>query len=180
MNQDYVIDTDSIDVPASGGIPAYLKVLEYIFELPRVQRVVVTLDKIEWTRYRRADEPTTPVEIDLESVLPYSVIRSHDVQEVLIDNLPNPIAALGMLFAKVHMDGYSPILFVTGMQSILPRWYSQQTGVVLPPGTLHGHQVLGDSHIDDETLILCAGVSRRASLVDTQMSYKITLPRRAR
>jgi len=180
MNQEYSIETDSIDVPAAGGIPAYLKVLERVFELPRVQSVLITLDKIEWTRYRRADEPVVPVDVDLESVQPYGIIRTHEVQEVLLDNLPHPIAALGMLFAKVHMDGYAPILFVTGTQGILPRWYSQHTGVVLPPGTLLGYPVVADSHIDDETLILCAGMSRRASLVDTQISYKVTLPRRAR
>lgn len=177
MSTEYLEETEEVELPAAGGIPAYLKAFEYILNLPRVQRVLFTLGRVEWTRYRREDEPKAPVDMDLESVLPYSIIRSHEVQEVLVDALPHPVAALSMMFARCHMDGYIPLAFVVGSRSYLPLWYGKLTGVVLPQGSLHGYPVLADDHIDAETLIMCSGLSRRATLVDTLMSYKITLPR---
>jgi hypothetical protein len=175
---EYTEETDELDIPPGVGKPAVVKMFSQVLDLPRVHTIVVTTSKIEWTRHRRADEPALPLEVDLESVLPYGVIRSHELREILIDSLPNAIAALGMVFTQAHLDGYNPITFVTGSNSTLGRWYLQSTGIVLPPDTLLGYPVQADTHIDDETLILCTGLSRQATLVDTRMSYKITIPRR--
>lgn len=172
---DYVEDRQKVVVPGATGVDGYLKVIRSVLELPRVREIVVGIGVVSWMRLKKVDEPERNVEIDLDTLMPYSIIRSSVLTE--ITPVPEHAAtALGHLFMQAHLDGLMPIALVTGGQSYLHPWYKQTTGEVLPTSSVHGLDLLFDPNIGQETLVLCAGLGKRAALVDTVRSYKITMP----
>ena len=151
-----------------------MRVFQAILELPRVQRVEVVPGRIEYMRFVREGEHA-PIEVDLETVLPYGIIRNHPVIELLMDEHMSAAVALGQMFAQVHMDGLFPIALVSGTNTLLYTWYATTTGAVQPVGTMHGLPVLLDRNLGEETLVMCAGSAPKAPMVDTYCSYKTTI-----
>lgn len=171
----YIEEKKELDVPPASGIPGFLKVIEGILERPRVQEVVIAKGKITYRRFRREDEPETPVEVDLATVMPAAVIRNSLLEELKLLT-DNAAITVSQLFTKAHMDGMSPIAFVSGPSSLFFTWHARTAHVVLAKEECYGLPFLSAPDIPDETLILCAAYSRRSSLPDTVRAYKITIP----
>jgi hypothetical protein len=73
-----------------------------------------------------------------------------------------------------------PVAFATGADSQLWSWYALSTGYrVEARDQFFGLPVLADREIDDAAIFLCAGYGRDAAFVDTQVSYKISIPQDA-
>lgn len=170
----YIEDGESIDIPPAAGVAGYVRVFQAILELPRVQRVEVVPGKIEYMRLVR-DGEHKPIEVDLETVLPYGIIRNRPVIELVMDERMSAAVALGQMFAQVYMDGLFPIALVSGVSTLLYMWYATTTGAVQPTGSVHGLPVLLDRHLGEEALVMCAGNAPKAPMVDTACSYKTTI-----
>lgn len=171
---DYIEERQELDVPSATGIEGYLSVVRSILSLPRVQEITIKIGKVRWQRFKKPDEPDRNLEIDLDTLMPYGVIRNHEVHEYVA--LENAAAALGALLTQAHTDGLNPIAWVSGPNSLLYAWYKETTGMNLPKDSAHGIDLLLDPNIGQEALILCTGFGKRAALVDTVRSYKITMP----
>lgn len=171
----YIEEKKEIDVPPASGIPGFLKVVAGILERPRVQEVLISKGKITYRRFRREDESEQPLEVDLETVMPAAVVRNSAVEELIVMS-NNAAVGVSQLFAKAHMDGMSPIAFVSGPGSLFFAWHTRTTSIVLSHDECYGLPFLSAPGIPDETLLLCAAYSRRSTLPDTVRSYKITIP----
>lgn len=171
----YEEETNSFEVPKAAGRAGYFRVLDKLFELRRVQEIIITTGKVSYRRYRAHDEPEQEVEVDLTSLLPYSVIRSHEVTEILPAS-DNAAVVVAQMFAQVHMDGLNPVAFASGHEVTFRQWHANTTRVMLPSGEAYGLPFLVDTQLPTESLLLCAAYGRRAALVDTVRSYKIAIP----
>lgn len=171
---EYIEERNELDIPGATGIDGYLSAIRNVLELPRVQGLEVLIGKIRWRRFRRPDEPERNVEVDLDTLMPYSIIRTRDIVEVTA--AATAAVALGQLFTRAHVDGLNPIALVTGPQTHLHQWWLTSSDVELPVDSVYGLDLLRDPHIGPEALVLCAGFGKRAALVDTIKSYKITMP----
>jgi len=173
----YEEEEKSIEIPRAAGIKAYLVVMEKILELPMVKSVSIhmTPGNITYHRFKSPGEPEATVGIDLESLLPYAVIRSHDLAEL---NPSTKIAAIAIaqMLAQAHLDGLNPVAFASGHALTLRKWHAHTTGIVLPPDEMYGLPFLADKQLPTEALFLCAAYGRNAALVDTVRTYKITIP----
>jgi hypothetical protein len=174
----YEEEERTIEIPKAAGIKAYLTVLDEILSLPMVDTVtiVVTPGFMRYHRYKKPEEPERLVGTDLSTLLPYAVIRNHDLLEI---QPSTNIAAvvIAQMLAQAHLDGLNPIAFVCGNEPNLRKWHASTTGIVLPSNEMYGLPLLCDNQLPQETLFLCAAYGRNAALVDTAKSYKITIPR---
>lgn len=172
----YIEETKEIEVPPASGIPGFLRVVSDILGRSRVQEIVISKGKIAYRRFRKEDEPEVPLAVDLDTLMPSFVIRAGQVEELALLTDDNAAVAVSMLFAKAHMDGLNPIALVGGRNSQFFSWHTKTTDVVLARDECYGLPFLADHNIPDETVLLCAGYGRRASLPDTVRSYKISIP----
>jgi hypothetical protein len=179
---DYREVTGSIQVPANTGIEGFLHTLRTLLRKPRLQRVVIdSRGKVSFTRYALPDEEEEPDNfgVDFESLQPYYVIRNAQVHEVLLPTEPAPVS-IARLFDRVASEALRPLAFALGADSQLWSWYTLSTGHT--PSTrssFFGLPVFTDRNIDDSAIFLCAGYGRDAAFIDTQVSYKISIPQDA-
>lgn len=173
-----VEERKQIEVPKGVGRSGVLLVFQQIIDLPRVQQIEVTPGKIAYFRYRHQEEAESVVGKDLSTLLPSSIIRNRPVGELA--PVPEDAAhAVGMLFARASMDGHLPIAFVSGTATKFYVWHRESAGISLPENEeLYGLPFLFDVNIPSSVLLLCVSPMRRAALVDTARSYKITIPQR--
>lgn len=171
----YIDEQKTIEVPSNTGVEGYLKVVGEILELPRVQKVVLEIGSISYRRFRKEDEPERNVGQDLETLQPAAVVRSHPISEIKASS-DSAAVVVAQLFAQAAMDGYNPVAFVSGLHSMFWSWHARSTGLVLNKKEAYGLAFYGDQQLPDEALILCAAYGRRASMVDVQCSYKVTIP----
>lgn len=171
---DYIEERREQAVPGATGIDGYLAVVRDVLSLPRVQEITVKVGEVRWRRFKKPDEPDRNLEVDLETLMPYGVVRSHEIQELM--STDNAAVCLGAVLAQAHIDGLNPIAWVSGPGTLLHGWYKATTGMLLPKDSVHGFDLLLDPNIGQEALILCTGFGKRAALVDTVRSYKITMP----
>lgn len=170
--------TKNIDVPPNTGIDGFMRTLRQILRKPRVQQVVINArGRVSYSRYVRDGEPEETSGFDFDDLQPYFVIRNSDLQELLPPETLSAAAAICMMFDRVAQDRLYPIAFVAGAESSLWDWYQYTTGhIVFSKKQLFGLPVLIDRQVPDSALILCAGFGRDASLIDTQISYKVEIP----
>lgn len=170
----YVEERKSYKIPPAVGTAGYLRVLDAILQLARVQKISVTPGSIEYLRLRAEDEPEHSVEVELETLMPYSIIRNRPLDE-LVATSPNAAVVIGQLFTAATLAGLHPAGLVTGADTWLYRWYHTTTGSKLAKGHVFGAPLLVDSNLPSETLVLCAAHGPYAKLVDTVRSFKITM-----
>lgn len=179
---DYREVTGSIQVPANTGTEGFLHTIKTILRKPRVQRVTIDArGKVSFTRYALSDESDEPVNlgVDFSDLQPYYVIRNATVRELLLPTEPAPVS-VGRMFDRAASDHMRPIAFATGADSQLWSWYALSTGhSVSAREQFFGLPVLTDREIDDGVVFLCAGFGRDAAFIDTQVSYKISVPQDA-
>jgi hypothetical protein len=175
----YDEESRSFDIPKATGRAGYFQVLDSLFNLQKVQEILITPGKIAYRRFRRSEEPEAEVGVDLSTLMPFAVIRSHEVTEVL-PNSEIASTVIAQMFAQVHMDGYNPIAFASGHELTFRQWHASTTQVMLPVGEAYGLPFLVDKQLPTESLLLCASFGRKGALVDTVHSYKLAIPWRLR
>lgn len=171
----YEEETKSIEVAKATGRTGYFKVLERLFDMRRVQKIVITAGKVTYLRHRYPNEPEQEVEVDLETLMPYAIIRSREVTEILPAS-DNAAIVISQIFSQVHMDGLNPVAFASGHDLTFRQWHAHTTKVMLPSDESYGLPFLTDLQLPTESLFLCAAYGRRAALVDIVRSYKVTMP----
>ena len=171
----------TINVPPNTGIDGFLRTLRQILRKPRVQDVHInSRGSVRYVRYVREDEPEDTAGIDFDDLQPYHIVRNAELQEFMPPSELPAAVVIGMMFDRVAQDRMHPIAFATGAASGLWDWYQYTTGhIVEARRQLFGLPVLADRQIPDSVLLLCAGFGRDASFVDTQISYKVEMPRYA-
>lgn len=79
---------------------------------------------------------------------------------------------------QVAKDQLTPLAFATGRMTVLWEWYRFTTGYTFEVhDRFFGLPLLTDRQLPDTALLLCAGYGRGARFIDTQVSYKVEMPR---
>ncbi len=169
--------TGTVEIPKNVGVRGFLKAIEDILKLPRVQSIHIDArGKVEYRHFMREGDPLKPLEIDFATLQPYAVIRNSRVVE-LGDPDPNAAVAVGQLFDSAAADHLFPVAIVAGANTQFWRWYESTT--TIDPSTheeLYGVPFVIDRQLEDHVIVLCAAYTRAAALVDTQKSYKLVIP----
>jgi hypothetical protein len=167
--------SETLDVPIGTGVDGFLKVIGEILRLRRVQEVKIDArGKVSYLRYAREGEPDKPLDVDLETLMPYAVLRNNKLQELPVAD--DAAHAVGQLFHAAGQDGLFPIAFIGGTNSMFFKWYKQTTGIELKDDNVYGLPFLVDRKIEDYMLFLAAGYARYNHLADLQKAYKIVIP----
>lgn len=170
-----------VNVPKGTGHAGFLRVIEGILKLPRIQTVELLASGT--VRYRQfvpeslPDEEIQELKIDLESLRPYAVLKHCTIKECLwfTDDTPAPVV-VSKMFAAVAQDALFPVAFVSGVESTFWEWHGRTAGVVFGKENAYGQSVYPDADIPDNVFFLCAAYGKDARLIDTQTAYKITVP----
>lgn len=166
-----------VEVPKNVGIRGFLKAIEDILKLPRVQGINIDArGKIEYRHYVREGEAHKPLEVDFSTLQPYAVIRNSKVVELGDPDL-NAAVAVGQLFDLAAVDYLFPVALVAGANTQFWRWY--ETTTTIEPGSheeFYGVPFLIDRQLEDHVVVLCAAYTRAAAMIDTQKSYKLVIP----
>jgi hypothetical protein len=171
----YEEERKTLQIPAAVGKAGYLRVISALLDLLRVQQIVIAPGKVEYFRLRASDEPENPTDVELETLMPYSIIRNHPLDELIVAAPSNAAVAVGQLLTAVTLAGLRPAAFVTGPDTLLYRWYYSTTAQKLPKGSVFGVPLLVDPGIGGEALVVCAAYGPNAMLIDTVRSFKITM-----
>jgi hypothetical protein len=179
MNDDYEEVKGTVEVPPNAGIRGFLRAIEEVLKLPRVQEIHVNArGNISFTHFARTGEQRQPIEVNFESILPYSIIRNSRVEELVAPNV-NAAVAVGQLFGMSARDHVVPVAFVGGAKTAFWRWLDTSTGLPLSGVSTEvafGIPFLYDRQLEDRVLVLCAAYTRASALVDVQRSYKLVIP----
>lgn len=172
----YVEERVDLDIPKAIGKPGIVSLFSKIVDLSKVQEIHVTAKTMSYLRLRRDDTPeVTELSVELQTLYPYAVIRNKKVEEVLPIHT-NAAICVAQLLAKAGVDGYNPIAFASGDGDLFRRWHVATTKVILPVDEAYGLPFLVDSQLPSESIFLCVGFSRQATLLDTVVTYKMTSP----
>jgi hypothetical protein len=173
----------TIEVPSNTGIPGFLRTIELLLKKPRLQEINVDVrGKVSFRHFAKNGEDygdqSNNFGVDLQDLQPSHIIRNAEVREcVLPQELPAPVI-IGIMFDQAAKDRFIPLAFATGRMSVLWEWYQFTTGYRFESrDRLFGLQLLEDRQLPDTVLLLCAGYGRDAKFIDTQVSYKVEMPR---
>lgn len=166
-------------IPAGTGVAGYVRVVERILEMPRVQEIVIrTQGRVEYRRFIREDEPESPLSVDLSSLMPWMILRNLPMEELRIRDDSSAAVVISQMFSALARDGLNPVGFAGSSQSHFWLWHGVSTKVALSTSRdeAYGLPYYPDDNIPAEVLIICGAYGRGAKLVDTRKSYKITIP----
>lgn len=168
--------SESISIPKGTGIAGYIETIKKILKKPRVQEVTLkTNGYIGYRRFALENEPEDSIGMNFEDLMPYSILRGADIEELQIAS-DSAAVAVAHLFSRTASEGLNPILFAGGSSSNFWEWHKDSTGVDLGKESIYGLPYYPDPEIPNETLLLCAAYARDAALVDVKKSYKISIP----
>lgn len=170
--------TETVEVPKNTGRAGFMRVIEDILKLPRVQDINIdSRGKVKYRYFLREGESKQPVTTDFKTLEPYSAIRNSIVQE-LVEPDDNAAVGVGQLFDGAAQDRLVPIAFVASPTTTFWTWYEETTGIALASREeLYGVPFLSERALEDYVLVLCAGYTRGSALIDTQRSYKLVIPK---
>ena len=121
--------TGTIEVPKNVGIKGFLKAIEALLALPRVQSINIDArGQVEYRHFVREGEGNGPLEVTFDSLMPYAVIRNSRVVELGDPDL-NAAVALGQLFNMAAADHLHPVALVGGANTHLWSWYESSTTI---------------------------------------------------
>jgi len=173
----------TISIPENTGVQGFLRTIEEIIKMPRVQRVIIEAQgTITYRRFVTEGEETEPenFNVDLTNLQPHHIIRNTEVEELAYINGSAAPTVVGTMLDRVAVRNLTPIAFVTGTASSLSSWYFYTAGTELQvKDRLFGYPLYKDRAIPDTTLVLCAGYGYTHALVDTRYSVKVEIPVRA-
>jgi hypothetical protein len=180
---DYNEVRETVDVPRGTGVQGFLKAIEEILKLPRVQEVKIDArGKVSYFRYLRDGETNVPLEVDFDTLQPYAVLRNaRSIVEISGASVPNDASrALAIMFRACSKDQLMPIAFIGGANTVLFEWFRKSTGLFLDQEgeTVYGVPFHKDRQVDDASLFLAAAYTRNSALIDVQKAYKILMPAR--
>jgi hypothetical protein len=167
---------DSVEVPKNTGTQGFLRTIENIIGLSRVQQIVIDAKGlVSWTRYVREDEDESGLRVDFGDLAPWAIVRNRSVEELLIQNADAALT-LAMMLDTAASDGLYPSAFVSGANTIFWKWFSQTTHYQpRANGRLMGLPFHLDRGCPDTALILCAAYESSVQLSDTERAYKIEM-----
>lgn len=164
----------SLEIPRNAGTAGFMRTLETLIKLPRVQSITVDArGKVTWTRYVRDDE-NEPLAVQFDDLEPWAVIRNGELMELNV-NIDDAALVLIMMLDRVTSEGLHPTAFVSGAATIFWDWFASSTGYRFPSQHVMGLPLYLDRHAPDTALILGAAYEAGASLADTHKSYKIEM-----
>lgn len=170
--------TGSIEVPKGAGIDGFLHTIRTILQRHTyVQRIEIeSKGLVNYKYYAPPDQEGPQFNIDFDFLQPDAVIRNGEVKELLIpEDLPASNVVC-ILFEAASRERLFPVAFASGSDSLFWDWHMQSTGIHLQSReSAYGLPFLTDRHIPDSVLLLCTAFGKGSSLVDTQVSYKITM-----
>lgn len=168
---------DSVDVPKNTGTQGFLRTVEGIIRLSRVQQITIDAKgRVSWTRFVREEEEDTPgLRVDFGDLAPWAIVRNRQVEELIVQGADAALA-LAMILETASLDGLYPAAFVSGANTIFYKWFEQTTNYrPRSNGRLMGLPFYLDRHAPDTALILCAAYEATLQLSDTERAYKIEM-----
>ena len=173
---DYPKIEESVEVPKTSGVSGFLRTVEGIIKLSRVQRIVIDAKgRVSWSRYVSEEEESVPgLRVDYGDLEPWAIVRNRNLEELLIHNASAPLT-LAMMLDVAASDGLYPSAFVSGADTIFWDWFADTTDFRLRSGRIMGLPLHLDRHAPDTALILCAAYEPTAQLSDTEKAYKIEM-----
>jgi hypothetical protein len=161
---------NTITVPKGAGVEGYLEAIRKILRRPRVQDVHLKSDgTITYKRFALEEEPEDPITTELETLLPYHILRNITVEEIVYPPDEDVDWAVRKMFTNAAADGLTPIGFTSGSMTPIGGLWTQNS-------TLYGYPLWIDSNIPSEVLILFGGYTMDSSLLGARKAYKILLP----
>ena len=178
MADEYEEIKETTTVPQAAGITGFLRTVEAILRLPRVQEININAKgEVRYRYFLKTGEAPRTVDLDLETVMPAMVVRNSRLEE-LVSPHANMAVAVCQLFGLMSRDHLYPVAFVVGPSTCLWDWYQASTqSPSAQKDTLLGVPLLVEKTYEEQTLVLCASYTRSAALVDTQNSYKLVMPK---
>ena len=89
---DYEEIKETTVVPPATGVSGFLKTVEAILKLPRVQEISINAKgEVQYRYFLKAGEAARTIDLDLETLLPAQVIRNSRLEEL---RSPHPNAAV--------------------------------------------------------------------------------------
>jgi hypothetical protein len=173
----------TVEIPRGTGIKSYLDALEKILSFSFVKevtatanraKVVVTPGLITYRRIKRSEDEVI-TGLNIEGLLPYSVIRSNELVELTLSSNVAAIVIAQML-EQARVNRLHPITFCSGHFLSFSDWHFNTTGIRLHQDEIYGLPFTIDQNLPKESLFLCASTERYAALVDTVKTYKVTIP----
>ena len=176
MNR-YEEQTGKIEVPTNAGIDGFLLTIKEILQQhDYVQNIEIDSKGLVKFRYFAQEAAAKPFSVDFEFLQPDAVIRNGEVREILIPDGASASTIIGILFEAASRERMYPVAFASGSDSHFWDWHFQTTGIQIHSReSLYGLPFLSDRHIPDSALLLCTSFGKGASLIDTQVSYKISM-----
>lgn len=173
----YEEQNQTVEIPKGTGLEGFMHAIREILQLPRVQEIHIDArGKIAYKYFLREGEEPKGLELEFETLMPYAIVRNGVVLEVMPTST-NAAVVLGQLFGKATSDHMYPVAWVAGANTPFWKWFEKSMGFKSPgEEELYGLPFLRDRMLEDSVLILCTAYGRRASLIDTQRSYKILIP----
>ena len=165
---------ESLEIPKNAGIAGFMRTLEGILKLSRVQSILVdSRGRVSWTRYV-ADGEEQFMGADFEGMEPWAIIRNREVVELPV-RTENAALILSMMLDRATLEGLHPTAFVSGADTIFWNWFTDTTGYRLNSSSVMGLPFYVDRHAPDTALILCAAYTSGAAMSDTQKAYKVEM-----
>jgi hypothetical protein len=175
---DYRKVEESMEVPRNTGVSGFIRTLEGILRLPRVQTIHVdAAGKVSWARYVMEEEDLAPLSVGFEDLEPWAIIRNREVVELSIEAVAQSAPlVLAMMLDRAAMEGLHPTAFVSGAETVFWNWFADTSGYRLASKQMiMGLPFYLDRHAPDTALILCAAYTANALLSDSQKGYKIEM-----
>jgi hypothetical protein len=174
---DYKEIKGKIQVPSNVGVEGFLTTIREILGRPRVQEIHVDSRGEVTYRYfvREGTEEERPLGVDFDFLLPGSIIRNGEVEEVTAGQ--SALATIAAMFDLVAADHFYPVAFVAGANSSFWGWYSLEVA----PRTssfLFGLPFVEDRSFESNNLFLCTTFGKGGALIDVRRSYLTRVPDR--
>jgi hypothetical protein len=173
---DYVMKTEEVEVPQAAGREGFLHAIDQILRLPRVDSILLKAGKIRYIRSIRRDEPVRPLSLDFSNLMPAHVIQQSRIVE--LDEQPTASLGIARMFQAASVQHMVPVAFCSNPKTTFWRWFELTVGFSVKdrPEILYGLPFLFDERLPPEALFLCTTYNANAAFVDTQLTFKLSLP----
>lgn len=172
-----------VQVPPGTGHRGFLRVIEEILKLPRIQEI--SINAMGVVSYRQSvpveaeSEGPTLAQVNFSNLEPYNIVRNSVVEE--LPDLPPTVGApyaLTMMLAAVSIASLYPLAFVVSPSSTLWDWLQRTAPkeVLMRKEQLYGLPLYTDRLVEDHVLLLCAGFSPSRDIADTNRTFKLSMP----
>lgn len=169
----------TIAVPRGAGVDGMMTAIRKVLSLSRLQSLAVDQNgRVSYVRFLREDEPEDKLDLqeEFDRLMPSKIIQHIPLKELFEDaSAANTIAK--MIYA-VTVDSLEPLAFALHPRSGFWKWHQVSTGIDISQKeeSIYGIPTRFDEDIPLETLVLLAGYSREASLIDARRGFKVVMP----